>query len=139
MKTILILALLISVIALAACSGTPTPTLPHEITIEASAFKFQPATVETFIANPVRIVLRNSDTIDHDLAILKIPTMDDATRSTGGQEMSEMREELQLHVSAKAGQTAKLEFIPIKPGTYQFLCTVAGHQEAGMVGNLVVR
>jgi uncharacterized cupredoxin-like copper-binding protein len=37
------------------------------------------------------------------------------------------------------GQAGTLEFTPTKPGTYEFICTVPGHKEAGMVGALIVK
>jgi uncharacterized cupredoxin-like copper-binding protein len=30
-------------------------------------------------------------------------------------------------------------FVPIRPGTYSLRCTIPGHTEAGMVGQLIVR
>lgn len=36
------------------------------------------------------------------------------------------------------GQTGTSEFIPPEPGTYYYLCTVPGHREQGMVGEIIV-
>ena len=36
------------------------------------------------------------------------------------------------------GQSGTAEFIPPAPGTYYYLCTVPGHREQGMVGEIVV-
>jgi uncharacterized cupredoxin-like copper-binding protein len=36
------------------------------------------------------------------------------------------------------GQVAQLTLTP-PPGTYRFICTVSGHEEAGMFGTLVVQ
>ena len=44
-----------------------------------------------------------------------------------------------LHVAVGIGSTGTLQFTPSTPGTYQFICTVAGHKEAGMVGTLIVK
>ncbi len=38
----------------------------------------------------------------------------------------------------KAGESGKAEFIPAKEGTYYYICTVPGHREQGMVGEIVV-
>lgn len=46
--------------------------------------------------------------------------------------------EPELHVYAAPGDTATVTFTPTVPGEYQFLCTVPGHAQAGMVGTLVV-
>jgi azurin len=38
------------------------------------------------------------------------------------------------------GETAEVIFtVPAKPGTYPYICTFAGHYQAGMKGTLVVR
>jgi uncharacterized cupredoxin-like copper-binding protein len=42
--------------------------------------------------------------------------------------------ELELRPST----SAEWVFIPMKPGTYQLRCSVSGHTEAGMVGELIV-
>lgn len=33
---------------------------------------------------------------------------------------------------------AEWVFVPLKPGTYSLRCTIAGHTEAGMVGEIVI-
>ena len=39
-----------------------------------------------------------------------------------------------------AGEAAEVSFtVPDKPGTYPYICTFAGHYQAGMKGRLVVR
>ena len=38
-----------------------------------------------------------------------------------------------------AGQTGTVEFTaPAEPGKYEYVCTIPGHREAGMVGTLIV-
>ncbi len=36
------------------------------------------------------------------------------------------------------GETGMSEFVPAEPGTYYYICTVAGHREQGMVGEIIV-
>lgn len=41
---------------------------------------------------------------------------------------------------AGPGETVQVVFtVPAKPGRYQFLCTFAGHYQAGMKGTLIVK
>lgn len=43
-----------------------------------------------------------------------------------------------LHVHTGSGEQASVTFTPTEPGTYEFYCTVPGHREAGMIGQLTV-
>lgn len=36
------------------------------------------------------------------------------------------------------GRSLDLYFIPVKPGKYKLLCTIAGHEEQGMHGTIVI-
>ena len=38
----------------------------------------------------------------------------------------------------KAGQTGSSEFVPAEEGTYYYICTVPGHRDLGMVGEIIV-
>jgi nitrite reductase (NO-forming) len=38
----------------------------------------------------------------------------------------------------KAGESGSSEFVPAKEGTYYYICTVPGHRELGMVGEIIV-
>lgn len=41
-------------------------------------------------------------------------------------------------VELKPGGEAEWVLVPLKPGTYLLKCSIAGHSEAGMVGEIVV-
>jgi Cu+-exporting ATPase len=43
-----------------------------------------------------------------------------------------------VDAGARPGQTTSLRFVIDEPGSYTYLCTVPGHEEAGMVGTLIV-
>ena len=38
----------------------------------------------------------------------------------------------------KPGESGQSEFIPGEEGTYYYICTVPGHREQGMVGEIIV-
>jgi len=38
----------------------------------------------------------------------------------------------------KPGESGKVDFIPSEEGTYYYICTVPGHREQGMVGEIIV-
>ena len=125
---------------LTACSAVAPE--PREISIEASALKFQPASIEVEAGQPVRLTFNNQDTVDHDFTVLEIPLLSGGPtqESMAGHDMGDMEgTEPDLHVLAAAGQSAVLEFTPTVPSSYEFFCTVPGHKEAGMVGILDVK
>ncbi len=43
-----------------------------------------------------------------------------------------------VHVLMLTGEPSVARFTPTEPGTYTFYCGVPGHQQAGMVGTLIV-
>ena len=43
-----------------------------------------------------------------------------------------------VHVAALANSSNRVRFLIDRPGTYEFVCTVPGHAEAGMHGELIV-
>jgi uncharacterized cupredoxin-like copper-binding protein len=42
-------------------------------------------------------------------------------------------------VELKPGAEAEWVFVPLKPGTYNLRCPIAGHTEAGMTGEIVIQ
>jgi len=138
MKTVTLL--LLAGVALAACSGSSAPARPAEITVEAKEFAFSPAVIEVTAGQPVKLTFRNTGALEHDFSVMEFPMAGTsaATEPMGGHDMGNMTAEPELHVAAMTGQTSALEFTPSQPGRYEFLCTVSGHKQAGMVGSLVV-
>jgi plastocyanin len=86
------------------------------ITVTATSFEFDPSTIEVEAGEAVAIEL-TADDLEHDFVI----------------------DELDAHVAAKAGSTASGGFVAEEGGTYTYYCSVAGHRDAGMEGELVVR
>ncbi len=140
MKKYLIPVLLLAAAVLAACSGSPA-TGANQITLEVSNLQYQPATIEVTAGQPVKLTLRNNDSVEHDFSIMEIPTaaMGATAAPMAGHEMGGMTADPQLHMVAAMGATNSMEFTPTKPGTYEFFCTVPGHKDAGMKGTLVVK
>lgn len=87
-----------------------------QVTITLSEFKFTPARIQVK-PGAVRFVLKNSGVIGHTFVIegLKMGTKEIAP-----------------------GKEVALE-VEVKPGTYEVVCDIPGHKEAGMVLILVVK
>lgn len=91
---------------------------------------------------PIRLVINNDGQALHDFTVDQIAvthmhheggSMDTAHMAGEG------HDEYDLHMALDGGDAGVLEFIPGEPGEYVFHCSVPGHTEAGMHGELVVR
>jgi uncharacterized cupredoxin-like copper-binding protein len=139
-RSIKILAV-IGTALLSACSTGPEPL---QVSLQASDFRFEPATIEVMAGQQVTVMMQNMGTVEHDFVIQEIPVEALAVESEAegeGHTMPGMGTEMEpaVHMGATAGMSDSVTFVPTKPGTYEFYCAVAGHREAGMVGSLMVR
>lgn len=103
---------------LAAVDDAPTAT----IRIKASEFKFAPAALSMRAGEATRIELENDGAVEHALIVAAPDGKGDW-----------------IHLHAMASSTDAGTFRIDQPGKYRVLCTVQGHTEAGMVGELVVQ
>lgn len=117
--------------------GMEPPSDAVEVTVLAEDVKFVPDEMTIRAGQVVTITLRNDDTIEHDLQVddLSIERID-------GGDMAGDHEgagEDVLAVHTLAGESASLTFRTEQKGTFDFYCTIPGHKEAGMVGELTVQ
>jgi uncharacterized cupredoxin-like copper-binding protein len=103
--------------------ATPAAQVSPEAKIVATDLKFTPPTIQAKVGQPLKVVLENKGVIEHDLAF---PTLK-ADKASGA-----------LKVVAKPGQAVTLEFTPTAKGSYEYVCTIPGHKEAGMKGTITV-
>ncbi len=132
----------------------------NEVVLTATEWAFDPETITLTRGEPVTLIFVNDGLIEHDIEIegLKVTILkppyepngeDDHEIATSGEDehnheaTSEAAahehegETVHIHVH-EPGEAYAVEFIPLEAGTYRFACTLAGHEEAGMVGQLVV-
>lgn len=123
-------------VLLSACAGGSAPT---KVSVTMSEFAFEPASITVTAGQPVEITLVNEGAIEHDFAIEVIPVQDVSTEgSMSGHDMTDEHSEFALHTATGPGETSVLRFTPTQPGTYKIICSVPGHLEAGMTGELIV-
>lgn len=123
---------------LAGCSGGSKSSAPAEsieLTANSMAFGTPEFTLEK--GKSYKLVFKNDDTVEHDFSIDKIAVKVAEEGHGGGHGSGAATPD--LHVHAAAGATESVEFTPTEAGTYTFYCTVIGHKDAGMVGQLVVK
>jgi nitrite reductase (NO-forming) len=75
-------------------------------------------TLSANVGDLVKITLTGGDSVEHDLAFPDFNAKSE-------------------HITGK-GSTSTFEFIADKPGTFHYNCLIAGHKEAGMIGDFVV-
>ena len=141
MRTVLALTGLLAL--LAACGGssgpagpTPTPATPVDgaITVRAFEFGFEPSAIALQQGEQVTLVLDNQGAILHDFKVEDLAADVIESRSSGPLSADEGS----LFVGADDHDQGTLVFVPLKPGTYTFHCTLEGHQQLGMEGALFV-
>jgi len=126
-------------VLVAACSSSATTPEPLALSLKASDIKFDQTTLEVTSGQPVKLTLTNTGVLEHDFNITEIPVSD--VKQSGGDAGHSVHatNTADLHLAVKAGEMATLEFTPTTSGTYAFECTVIGHKELGMVGQLIVK
>jgi plastocyanin len=120
-RLLLVVLAVITPLGLAACGGggggssEPTKTVTDgKITIDAFDIRFDVGTIKTK-PGPLTVTLVNKGAIEHTF---KIDGTDMTLKATGGK-------------SATGTVT-------LKPGTFNFECTVPGHASQGMKGKVIV-
>lgn len=100
------------------------------VTVRASEFKFEPPTIRVVANKSVRLMLANAGQLEHDVVIEGLAAKD--VRASDTQNAGK------LAARAQAGKQAWVEFTPTAKGTYDIICTIPGHKDAGMRGRLIV-
>lgn len=95
-----------------------TQTKAKEITVIGSEFKFEPNLITVNKGDEVKITFKNIGNAPHNLAI---PELNIETKTI------------------RKGETDIIEFTAPASKTYEFICSVPGHKERGMEGELEIR
>jgi len=124
---------------LTACAGSSTQPAA-EFTLDASDFAYSVPSMTVKVGEPVQLTINNVGALEHDFVIEQIDAATKVIQDSGSEEHHAHGAEAKydLHVSAQVGETSIIEFTVNEPGTYQFFCSVPGHKDAGMVGELTV-
>jgi nitrite reductase (NO-forming) len=115
----------------AAAGGRPDPgsaapasvstAAAQQVTLTArDTMRFEPSTIAVTAGQPVQLTLRNEGRMPHDVAL-----------SEGVAR--------RVKIKADGGETASGTFTIERPGTYTFVCSVPGHEAAGMTGTITAR
>ncbi len=117
------LALGILATVLAACGGgddEPTATLPPDTFVQQV-----PVEMTSFSYSPGEFRFKNGDVVEFRLSSRDI-------------EHTFTVKELGIDWRIRGGGTGNRTFTFSTPGEYELVCTIPGHEAAGMVGTLIV-
>jgi uncharacterized cupredoxin-like copper-binding protein len=127
------LALLLSLaVIVAACGDDSSSGGPTQASVALDDFALVPATIAVTAGEQVTIDVSNIGGIQHSWVLLQ-----------GGAEVttgSEVTDAIILAGTADLdpGQSETVTFTAPEAGSYQIVCHISGHIEAGMVGSLEV-
>lgn len=104
------------------------------VRVTAENMRFAPDQIQFPAGERVIITLQNKDGVEHDLQVdgLQVEPLDELDRP--GEHEGADDSTLALHTSPNG--MARLTFRTEQRGTFDFYCTIPGHKEAGMVGEL---
>lgn len=131
MKNKLLIVFLLATLALSACGGQNQPST--EIQVDMTDFAFTPNQYMVPVGQEITLHVQHDGTVEHDFIIMKYDT------TVGEHFDKEDQPNIYWQLKVQPGQTETVTFTaPSQPGTYQIVCGMAGHVEAGMVGKLEV-
>ena len=120
------------VLLLGACGDDDDDDGGASIEATASEFQFDPDSWTVEAGSPFSIEFRNDGTTDHEWAVINVG--DDLESEEDFAE-----DKVLLEVEAiPAGESTTEEFTIDDAGTYQVICALEGHFDAGMEGTLTV-
>jgi uncharacterized cupredoxin-like copper-binding protein len=108
-----VLILILLGLSLASCSGGPTV---REVTLVAEDIAWNQTLIEAKVGDTIQLTLRNDGALDHDFVL----------------------EELGIDVPLAPGEQQTITFVVTEAGTLDYICSVPGHQDAGMEGQIIV-
>jgi uncharacterized cupredoxin-like copper-binding protein len=111
-------------------SHASADTAPAVVRIEMREFQFLPAVIRLPVGRPVRLRFVNRGQLAHQFEAGYLRTLPVAITDEGARVEALGLDFLRL----QPGGTASLQFVPRRPGRYEFACTIEGHREAGMKG-----
>jgi uncharacterized cupredoxin-like copper-binding protein len=130
MRRKIISILLSTTLLLSACSQSKPSTT---INVEMTDFAFTPNQFAVPARAQITLHGIHEGLVEHDFVIMKLNT------DAGGHFNQEDLANVFWQVKIQPGDAATFTFTaPGEPGTYQIVCAMAGHVEAGMVGQLEV-
>ena len=130
MKKFFTLTILLLALALNACAQSGPLT---KINVDMTDFAFTPNQFTVPADHEITLQVTHDGLVTHDFIIMKYGT------EVGEHFNAEDQPNIYWKIEVQPGISDTFTFTaPDQPGTYQIVCGMAGHVEAGMVGSLKV-
>ena len=113
MKKINLTLIILMGFVLMACSTTPKT---KNVTLVAEDIVWNTSLIEAQVGQEIQITLRNEGVLDHNFEVA----------------------DLDINVLLSPGESQTLSFVISEAGTFDYICSVPGHEEAGMAGEFIV-
>ena len=122
-----------------AIAAAPLKDAPIELTIHLGTatgdLKFVPDDIAVIVGTRYKFILDNPSPQKHYFTAKDFADASWTQKvEAGNVEVKGAIHELEL----KPGAIAEWVVVPLKPGTYELHCSIAGHAEAGMVGQITI-
>ena len=134
-----VLVILVSSVLLTACVSQASQPAT-ELTVEMTDFAYTPSSLTVPAGQPVTLTLNNTGNVEHDFVVETIEVETEVMQDNGSNahHAHGAEQNYDLHISARPGETSIVRVTIAKPGSYKVICSVEGHKEAGMIGELIV-
>lgn len=119
---VLLVAISLVAVLLAGCGGGASSSgggaAPLTVTVTTNEFKYDPAVINATPGQTVNLTVKNIGSVQHTFVLANA----------------------NVKITVDPGKSVTQTFTaPAVAGTFTFECDVAGHKEAGMVGQLIVK
>jgi len=134
MYLLLVLALAVGVLAACGGGGGDADNEAEAVMLEFSGFdefRYDPESVSVAAGAPVTVTFNNEGVLEHNWLLTSSQT--DPAAVTEADALAGATSGL-----TPAGESTTFSFTAPPPGTYQVVCTVAGHATGGMIAEFTV-
>ena len=153
MRLFAVLSLLLATASASPRAGNPSVDTPRTVDIVANdEMKYSVTTITAKPGEQIRVRLAAKGVIPkiamaHNFVLLKLGTNIDKLLADGAPHRATdfispamLSSVIAKTAMAGPGETVQVTFtVPSKPGRYPYLCTFAGHYQAGMKGVVIVK
>jgi uncharacterized cupredoxin-like copper-binding protein len=130
MKKQLLTLIMLTALLVSACTQSAPST---KIKVDMTDFAFTPNQYSVPAGEQITLQVKHDGLVVHEFIVMKYGT------EVGEHFNEEDQPNIYWQIRVQPGDSKTLTFTaPDQPGTYQIVCGMAGHVEAGMVGKLEV-